>query len=135
MLAVSSRWQTEVLEGGNMQSFYTDPVPAKPCRSLAVSDGSSSEIQFLGCSSAKEKSSLFRSQYLWCLISQMDSGDQDSRNPVAVINMSRFGSGFGVTLLSFWASDCPFCLFSFDFSFSGVVHVFPHTLASYLDKC
>lgn len=62
---------TEVLGGGNMQSFYTDPVPAKPCRSLAVFDGSSSEIQFLGCStarSAKEKSSLFHSQYQWCEI-------------------------------------------------------------------
>lgn len=46
-----------------MQSFYTDPVPAKPCSSLAVSDGSSSEIQFLGCSSAKEKTSLFPSMF------------------------------------------------------------------------
>lgn len=86
MLAVSSGWQTEILKGGNMQSFYRDPVPAKPRRSLAVPYGSSSEIQFSGCSSArsaKEKSSLFHSQYLWCLISQTDSGDQDPCNPIS----------------------------------------------------
>lgn len=37
-----------------MQSFYTDPVPAKPCRSLAVSDGSSSEDSALGLQLCQE---------------------------------------------------------------------------------